>query len=94
MQLHIGAQSGASPSGNEEFREFEADLSALFFVSKHQIITLFGTDANHNSSKNVTAETPKATWERKVNFSLSFITTLKTDKTMEQIIMKIATGMV
>ena len=30
-QLHIRTQSGASPSRNEGFREFEADLSALFF---------------------------------------------------------------
>ena len=30
MQLHIGAGSGASPSRIEGFREFEADLSALF----------------------------------------------------------------
>ena len=29
-QLHIHTQSGASPSRNEGFREFEADLSALF----------------------------------------------------------------
>lgn len=29
-QPHIGAQSGASPSRIEEYREFEADLPALF----------------------------------------------------------------
>ena len=34
MQLHIGAGSGASPSRIEGFREFEADLSALFFNRK------------------------------------------------------------
>ena len=31
MQLHIRTQSGASPSRIEGLREFEADLSALFF---------------------------------------------------------------
>ena len=33
LQLHIGTQSGASPSRNEGFREFEADLSALFLIA-------------------------------------------------------------
>ena len=33
LQLHIGAQSGASPGGNEGFREFEADLSALLYFT-------------------------------------------------------------
>ena len=34
MQLHIGAQSGVSPSRIEGFREFEADISALFLYRK------------------------------------------------------------
>ena len=36
-QLHIGAQSGTSPSRIEGYREFEADLSALFFYKKFLI---------------------------------------------------------
>ena len=34
LQLHIGTGSGASPVGIEKFREFEADLSALFYTGK------------------------------------------------------------
>ena len=34
----LGSQSGASPSRIEGFREFEADLSALFY---HNIIEKF-----------------------------------------------------
>ena len=39
MQLHIGAGSGASPSRIEGFRKFEAELSALIYISEilHEI---------------------------------------------------------
>ena len=42
LQLHIGAQSSASPSRNEGFREFEADLSALFYCNKMMKVVLYG----------------------------------------------------
>ena len=38
LQMHIGAQSSASLSRNEEFRELEADLSALFLLKSFEII--------------------------------------------------------
>ena len=58
MQLHIGAGSGASPSRIEGFREFEADLSALFLDRK-------GTQSMNNDEKKGNNESTNAAEKEK-----------------------------